>query len=434
MPSDAEEPRAELTVVGITNRTATAVVRDQLFVEDWQQANLLANLRRLGIHEAVVLSTCERTEVIAVLDDGNQANAIIAELAQIGQVDPPTLTSQGHRLRGAAALRHLLAIASSLESQVMGEPQILGQLKESHRQSAAQGMVGSALEDAMRLAYETAKRVRNETSIGQGPVTLATSAVQVATDLHGSLESRAGLLLGLGEMSEPLALAFAEAGIGHMTVTHPSAARAEAVARRLNGHFQSWSLLEENLVGADIVIAAEGAGSYTVSAALVEVALRRRRRQPMFFIDAGVPADVDPNVQALDGAFVYDLHDLEGVAQKGSATRRREAERAWTIVDEELERFSRRVAGRRAVPTLRALRRHFEQLRQEILLDTNLDAAAATRLLINRLLHEPSAALTRAAAEDEQRSDSLALEASSRRLFGLTASSGSGDDSEEESR
>ncbi len=434
MPSDAEEPRADLTVVGITNRTASAAVRDQLFVEDWQQANLLANLRRSGIHEAIVLSTCERTEVFAILSDGDLTNAIVAELAEIGKIDAPSLTGQGHRLRGAAALRHLLAVASSLESQVMGEPQILGQLKESHRQAAAHGMVGTALEDAMRLAYGTAKRVRNETSIGQGPVTLAASAVQVAMDLHGSLKPLAGFLLGLGEMSEPLALAFAEAGLGHLTVSHPSSLRAEAVARRLKGHFQAWSMLEQSLAGADIVIAAEGTGSYTVSVPLVDAALKRRRRRPIFIIDAGVPADVDPSVQALDGAFVYDLHDLERVAQRGGEIRRQEAKHAWSIVDEELARFNRRAAGRRAVPTLKALRRHFEQLRQEVLLDTSLDAAAATRLLVNRLLHEPSAALTRAAAEDAKRSDSLALETSSRRLFGLNANPGSGEDSEEESR
>jgi glutamyl-tRNA reductase len=301
---------------------------------------------------------------------------------------------------------------------------VLGQVKESHRIAQAAGMTGPTLEAVLQGAYAAAKRVRNETSVAEQPVSIVASALMVARGLHGALDGSTGLLIGLGEMSELLGSELRDAGLEDLVVIHASAARAEAAAHRLHCHFRPWEQLEAALAEADIVVAASGSGQYTITPELAEQALRRRRRRPILFIDAAVPGDVDPAVDKLDGAFVYDLGDLERVARAGKATREGTAVAAWRIVGEEIESFLRQRAERAAVPAVNALRRHFEAVRAQILAQGGLDAEAATRLLVNRLLHDPSEVLRAAAAGT---SDGDALDESVVRLFRLEAGGGKGE-------
>jgi glutamyl-tRNA reductase len=409
-----------LCLVGLNQRSASAALCERLFAEEIDPTALLARLRAGGLAEAMVLSTCERLELIAMAEDPAAGVRTLTEvLARGAGIEAMDLGAEGFRLLGAEAARHLFAVIASLDSQTLGEPQILGQVKESYRRAVEAGTAGSGLDALLQAAYRAAKRVRSETSVAEQPVSIAASALLVARDVHGDLGRRAALLMGLGEMGEFMAAELIDAGVGSLVVAHPSSGRAEAVARRLGCHYRPWDELDEALAGADIVVAAMGAGRYTVTGPLVETALKRRRREPIFFIDAAVPADVDPAVAPLDGAFVYDLEDLERVALEGKANSEPETEAAWRIVDEELAEFLGRRAERAATSALAALRQHFERARAEVLTEGGPSAEDATRRLIERLLHDPAEALRAAVAGDEGQEPKgrAALEAALRRLF-----------------
>ena len=320
---------------------------------------------------------------------------------------PSALNGHLYSYQGEEALRHLFAVASSLDSQMIGEPQVLGQVKAAHRVAREAGMTGPMLEPALQSAYAAAKRVRSETSIAERPVTIAASAMQVARDLHGSLDRCQGLIVGLGESGELLAGELKGAGIASLTVTHPSAVRAGMTAERLRCHITAWDDLDAALAAADIVVACGAGAERSLTVQRVDEALRRRRRRPMFFIDTAVPAEVEHGVHDLDGAFVYDLDDLERLAASGRESRQSVASEAWRIVSEEVDDFLRDRAERSAVPSVRALRERFEAERRAVLADPKLSAEDATRLLITRLLHEPSEKLRQAAAEAPDGADEL---------------------------
>ena len=416
----AEDAARGLVVVGGNHQNLRAGLRDRIFVEEADIPPLLAELRAEGAQEALVLSTCDRVEIFAVAggDPASTEAWVLDVLAARAGDDSGELRAEATRLHSGAALRYLFRIAASLESQVVGEPQVLGQVKAAERLSRDAGLVGPVLGAALQAAYAAAKRVRNETAVAQGPVSMAAAAISVARDLHGDLRRVSGVLLGMGEMGELLATQFRDAGLSDVAVLHPNSRRAGAVARRLGVHAREWEELEDALAGADIVMAAMGRGDYILTRPILESALRRRRRRPILVIDAAVPGDVEPRAQDLDDAFVYDLGDLEKVARAGQAGREEASREAAAIVEAELAAFARSHEERGAVPPLRAFREHVEALRREILADERLDAEEATRRLVNRLLHDPSLALRRAAAEADAKSR-MELEAAIRRLFAL---------------
>jgi glutamyl-tRNA reductase len=419
-----------LLVFGANHRTAAQGLCDKLFLEADEQPALLSDIRAAGIGEALVLSTCDRVEVVAASEDREAASRSLRDLlvARSG-LPASSFEGQWYQAGGADAAGHLFAVTAALESQVIGEPQVLGQVKESHRLAAAAGMVGPRLEAALQAAYGAAKRVRSETPIGEMPVSIAAAAVQVAKRIHGDLARCTVLLLGLGEMGELLAGELRAAGAGRLVVIHQSVKRAELAAHRLGCNFRPVAEQSEALADADLVIAASGTGRSVVSAADAEDALKRRRRRPVFFVDAAVPGDVDPAVGDLDGAFLYSLADLEKAAVAGRASRQATLEAARKILDEELAAFLRSRAEREAVPAVVGLRRHFERVREAVLEQPGLDAAEATRRLVNRLLHRPSEALRRAAADRSE--DREALERSVETLFAPTAH-GRGAEAEED--
>ena len=429
-PKNGNPDSGELLVVGLSHRSAPFGLRDRLYLETGEQPRLLAEIGAAGIAEACVLSTCDRIEVVAVhREPMAAATELLRILATRAETEAGGLLEQSYHYEGEEALRHVFAVCASLDSQVIGEPQVLGQVKESHRLAAAAGMTGPTLEAVLQAAYGAAKRVRSETPVAQQPVSIVTSTLLVVRNLHGEIGRCNALLLGLGEMSELFGFELRDAGVADLVVMHGSAARAEAAAHRLQCHFRPWEQLEDAVTEADIVVASTGSGRYTIEPALVQAALKRRRRKPILFIDAAVPGDVDPAVEKLDGAFVYDLDDLERVAREGKASREATAVAAWRILNEEIDAFLRQRAERAAVPAVSALRRHFEGVRAQILSDGKLDAEAATRLLVNRLLHDPSEVLREAAARPE--SEATQLERSVERLFRIrkpAAASSGGDD------
>lgn len=410
------ESHTPFVAVGISFRSATAAVWARLFAGEPDPARWLAAVREGGVAEGMALATCERLELWAVTAEPDPAREFVNVLVRETGIDAAGLSAQVYCHRGVAAVRHVFAVAASLDSQVVGEPQVLGQVKECHRQATAAGLTGAAMEPLLQAAYGAAKRVRGETSLAQQPVSIAASATLVARDVHGDLGERTALLMGLGEMGEFLAAEIKDAGIGDLVVVHTSMPRSEAAARRLGCHFRPWEELDTALAGADIVICAMGTGRYAVTAHAAATALKRRRRAPIFFIDAAHPGDIDPAVGPLDGAFVFDLADLERVARQGKAKREAATAAAWRILDDEIAIFQRRRAERRAAPSVAALRRRFEAVRAQVLADARLGPDEATRLLLNRLLHDPSEVLRQAAADAGADTD---LDAALRRLFRL---------------
>lgn len=392
------EPAVQLVVVGANHRSSSMMLRDRLFVEDAAAPAFLHHLRDKGVDQAVVLSTCDRVEVQAVHPDPAAAvRAIVECLAAHAGLAPSDLEGQVYRHEGPAALRQIFAVTASLDSLMIGEPQVLGQMKDAHRLARDAGMVGTELEAILQAAYGAAKRVRSETAIGEGPVSIAAAAVQLARGVHGDLDRCRGLLIGGGDMGELVAQDLAVGGLAHLSATHPMDSRAEAVARALGCHQAPYTDLESLLAEADVVMTSLGTRKHVVTAEMMSQALKRRRRKPVFLIDTGIPGDVDPAVGKLDGAFLYDLNDLERVAMEGRAGREGQARDAWRILDEELTAFRRDRAERAAVPALVRLRSHAEAVREAALKDAGGDADKATRLLINRLLHDPSEAMRHAA-------------------------------------
>ena len=418
------DPAARLVIVGLSHRNVPADVRESLFVEDVDRARLLADLRAAGFEQGLVLATCERVEVATLSETPHKvelaAGELLASWSGMAGEEVGRLLSIH---RGHAALRHLFAVAAALDSQVLGEPQVLGQLKDSHRVAQEAGLVSGALEAMLQTAYTVAKRVRSETELASQPVSIAAAAINVARQIHGDLRRCNALLLGLGEMGELMAAQLNDSALARMVLSHPTQRRAEAAARRLGCDVRPWDELDAGLADADIVVAGLGRGDYVLDRARVRRALKRRRQRPMFIMDAAVPADVEPKVHELESAFVYDLGDLERVAQQGRVQREHAALDAWAIVDAELDAFAKREAGREAVPSLTAMRQHFETVRAEVLSTGKLDADAATRLLVNRLLHGPTQALRDAAGDAEARAE---LERSLQRLYGIDPRHGGG--------
>ena len=427
--STAFDPIDRLLLLGVSARSVAAPLGDRLFGEEPDQARLVSALKQLDCEEGLVISTCERIEFLVVPRSGQRvAGALLQLIAAAADCAPSDLAGQSYCHMAADALRHFFGVTSSLDSQVLGEPQVLGQVKQCFRAAQEAGLAGPFLAAAAQAAFATAKRVRSETPVGQQASSMTLTATQVARDLFGRFDDLVLLWLGLGEMGEMLSDDFAAAGVTQRLLMHPSPHRAEATARRLGCNFAPWQALEQHLADADIVISDAGTGRFILSRDQVAAALKRRRHRPVLLVDAGVPADIEPGSGDLEDAFVYDLDDLERLASQQSGGRAAASAMAWGLVEDELGAFLRSQAERSATPSVVALRRHFEAVRQEVLESGDLDAEAATRLLMNKLLHDPSEALRRAVAEDPDLA--AQLEEFIRRLFALPPDGPSGAEKE----
>ncbi len=351
-------------------------------VEEEDYGALFSRLKGCGVDQALLLSTCDRVEVHTIHSDAAAAAAAIAGvLGDNAGIDPSELAAGFYTLEGAPAARHLFAIAASLDSLVIGEPNVLGQVKTAHRMAAAAGMIGGEFERLLAAAYSAAKRVRSTTAIGERPVSIAAAALEVTRDIHGDLGPCAGLLIGLGEMGEMVARRLTEGGLGRLAVTHRMPSRAAALARSLDANVIAYEELGDALARTDVIVTCAGLGVYTVTREALEAALKSRRRRPVFVIDLAAPSDVDPAIEDLDGAFLYDSDDLESVARAGIAEREAAAEDAWRIVDEALAAYHRDRASRAVAPATETLGDRMTALRRDILAEAGGDRAAAERLM-----------------------------------------------------
>lgn len=400
MPPDRP---ARVFAVGVNHRSGSVFLRDRLFIDNDMLPEFYARLAHFGIGQALVLSTCDRVEIQGADMEPERATTVIRDLfnASVGQ-ESESLEAAAYTYFDDAAVRHIMAVASSLDSRVVGEPQVLGQVREAHRHAAAAGMTGRELDDVMYSSYSAAKRVRRETSIGERPVSIASAAVQIAKDIHGKLNESTALIVGLGEIADLIVRQLRAAGLERITMTGPGR-RVQREALALGFHFVPFERLSEGLVRADVTVTAAGLGRYLVERPTVAKALRERRRRPMLFLDGGVPADIEPAVHGVEGAFVYTLSDLEKVAHRGLQEREAIAAEAWRIVDAEVECWRTGREMRMAVSTLVALRERFENIRKAVLNEhPGIDAEEATRLLVKRLLHAPTLALRELMGDDRE--------------------------------
>ncbi|WP_296997869.1 MULTISPECIES: glutamyl-tRNA reductase [unclassified Thalassospira] len=387
-------PLDRLMVIGTNHRRSSEDTRDRLFIEEARLPQFLAAIEQARLGQAVVVSTCNRTEIHLLASEAERGRERLIDLMSLwADLDRDQLAAELYIRSGRDALRHMFAVAASLDSLVIGEPEVFGQVKDAHRIARKHDLVGRELELVYQTAYAIAKKVRNQTGIGQGVVSIAAAAQSVARDLHGDLGDCTLLVAGAGDMGELIAASLAERGIGRILVTDRLTARARLVARRLDCHWSEIGDLDRLLAEADLVLTAGGSRRYMIDKERALASVKRRRFRPVLMIDTAVPGDIDPQVDEIDEVFFYRIEDLEKIAAEGRGGREEKADQAWALIEAEIDGFVRDRAQRAAVPAIADLRKRFEAVRTEALNESQGDAEKATRLLVNRLLHAPTQAL-----------------------------------------
>ena len=407
-----------LALIGVNHKTAPIELRERIAISPEELPETTRALAAVpGVLECMIVSTCNRVELLAAVDspDADLAGFLHRRFDLDAALLRPHLYAQYDR----DAVRHLFRVAASLDSMVVGEPQILGQVKDAFAVARAAGTVAGQLEHLLQSAFAAAKKVRSETGIGSNSVSIASVAVDMARKIFGSLAGRTVFLVGAGKMSELAARHLVQQGAGAILVTNRTQERARRMADEFQGRVIPFEKLYEAASEADIVISSTGAPHPIFRREHGQAFLHRRRNRPMFFIDIAVPRDVDPAMGKLEGIFVYDIDDLQAVAASHMAERSREASDAETLIAAEVERFHQRQRTVNAAPAIVALQRQAEEIRQSELkraqprlgsLSAEQVAAveALTRGLVNKFLHPPMQALKQAAREnDSTRLDAL---------------------------
>ena len=407
-----------LTLIGVNHRTAPIALRERIAIGRDELAETTRALAAVpGVAECMIVSTCNRVELIAMIEhpDVQLAGFLSSHFA----IDAATLHPHIYEHRDHAAVGHLFRVAASLDSMVVGEPQILGQVKEAFAVARVAGTVSGHLEHLLQSAFAAAKKARSETGIGASSVSIASVAVDLARKIFGSLQGRTVFLVGAGKMSELAARHLVQQGAGAILVSNRTAERAHRMAAEFQGRIVPFEQLHDAASEADIVISSTGAPHPIFRREHGQAFLHRRRNRPMFFIDIAVPRDVDPEMNKLDGIFVYDIDDLQQVAAVHMEERSREALDAEALIAHEVNRFEQRQRTVNVAPAIVALQRKAEEIRlAEVeriharLGSLTAEQAAAvealTRGLINKFLHSPMQAIKQAAREgDSARLDVL---------------------------
>jgi glutamyl-tRNA reductase len=418
-----------LLLIGVSHRTAPVDLRERV---DFQARGVDAALQglatRAAVRESAVLSTCNRAELYAACDDLEAARGdLLRFLTDFHGVDRERLEPHLYERIDLDAARHLFRVAAGLDSLVVGEPQILGQVKDAHTAASTAKTSGPVLNRLFHFSFGAGKRVRTETALGSGAVSVSFAAVALARKIFGDLKGRTVLVAGAGEMGKLTAQHMKSQGVHRITIVSRTMAHAARTAEAIGGASAApWADLDAALGATDIVITATGAAAPILTKARVESVMRGRRNRPLFIIDIAVPRDVEPAAGEIEQVFLYNIDDLQAAIQENIARRASEVARAETIVAEELERFSGWLRSRGAVPTVVALRQRFEEIRKAELqrLDYRLTPEArarvdeVTRLIVEKLLLTPTEQLKAIGDADTLSAYSDALT----RLFALGSS------------
>lgn len=417
----------DIVIVGLNHRTAPVDLREQVLIPDEHLDD--ANRRLFatdGIDEDVIVCTCNRVEVVAATPKPDVAVEKIVEfLSRKKRATADALAPALYTYRGREAVRHLFRVTSSLDSMVVGEPQILGQLKEFYARAASAGSIGTVLHRCFHKAFSVAKRVRTETGIASRAVSVSSAAVELALKIFDQLNDKTAMLIGAGKMGELAARHLIGNGVGSMMVTNRTFDRAVALAREFKGTPVPFESFGKYLKMADIVIGSTAGTDFVLGVAAVQEAMRERKGRPIFCIDLSVPRNFDPRINELASVYLYDIDDLGGIAEENLGERQQEAAKAEAIVAEEVESFWRWLDHLEVVPTIVALRERVEAIRRAELDKTlaslkELSPAqrdsleAMTSAIVNKILHTPITKLK----QKDSRSESYYVDAA-RRLFGL---------------
>ena len=410
-----------LVCVGLSHHTAPVNVRERLALPDERQTELLQAMAQAPA-EALLISTCNRVELYVLGPGDDLQDRTRAALARAAGDD---LLPYLYAHRGEAAVLHLFRVAASLDSMVLGEPQVLGQVKDAFEQAQRMGAARGELTRICAAAFGSAKRVRTETDLGRAATSMASAAVVMARHVFDGLDGKTVLLVGAGEMAELGGKHVLSAGASRVLVTNRTFERAEALAVSLGGQAVPFERLEESLVLADMVVCTTASPAPLITREKVARVLKPRRHRPLILVDLAVPRDVEPDVSTLDGVYAFDVDDIQKVVDQNQAARTAAAASAEVLVSEEVGRYIRQRAVREQVPVLAQLRARAEQIRRAELerAMANLSAPlgpeqlkvieAMTSAIVNKMLHQPTARLRAVEAGDSELADAAA------ELFGL---------------
>jgi glutamyl-tRNA reductase len=413
-------------LTGVNHKTAPVEVRERLAFDHNSLGGALGELRsQCGVYEGVILSTCNRVEIAVTADNGTDPTAGVDQfLSDSRKVQLDSIAPHLYHYADEEAIRHLFRVASSLDSMVVGEPQILGQLKTAYAIAKAHGAVGGLLEVILTRAFSVAKRVRSETGIGESAVSVGYAAVELAREIFGTLAAKKVMIVGAGKMSELAARHLHRSGASEIFVTNRTQERARELAEVFQGAIVEYDRFLATLPEMDIVITSSGAPFYIIQKAQMRRVIEARRNRPMFLI--AVPRNIEPSVNEIDNVFLYDIDDLQRVVETNVGERKKRAEQAEKIVAEEVGRMLSRLRAREVAPTIVSLQDQLEQLRLAEVARVRGKLGALTpqqeeaievltRGLINKIAHGPISELRRQAGQPE----GIQLVDAIRRLFRL---------------
>ncbi len=419
----------EIALVGVNHRTANVELRERLaFPPERAQATAKDILGLHNIQEFVVISTCNRTEFVSVSPSAGQAaESIYREIAGRCTVREEILREHSYAYLSTDAVRHLFRVASSLDSMVVGEPQILRQLKDAYQAAAEVNTTGLVLNKLFHKAFSVGKRVRTETAIGENAVSIGYAAAELAREIFADLSERSAVLLGAGEMAELTARhLLSSGGLRSITVVNRSLPNALKLAEEFRGQAATLGDLREHLVKSDVVIASAAAPEVLIDRKLIEEVARARRYRPVFLIDIALPRNIAPDVREVEGCYLYDIDDLDRVVARNLQNRHAEAEKAEHIVAEEVEKFPLFLKSLKVVPTIRQLQNKYDDIRRAEIARvignrTDLSPELSekidylTQSLMKKFLHEPITLLKK---EESELGDGQAV-AAVQQIFGL---------------
>lgn len=413
-----------LVALGLNHKTAPVEIRERASFSPEKLSDSLRELKSIqGVTEAAIVSTCNRTEIYCGMED-DAVTQVIQWLHTHFEADPDSFSPYLFRHDDQHAVQHLLRVCSGLDSLVLGEPQILGQIKQAYQTASQNGALGRELSQLFEHAFNVAKLVRTSTDIGSNPVSVAFAAVSLAKQIFGDLSGKTALMIGAGETIELVSRHLYGSGIGNMIIANRTLARAEALSKEYNGRAVSIAQIPDVLAESDIVIASTAAPLPILGKGAVEAALKKRRHEPMFMVDIAVPRDIEHQVSELDDVFLYTVDDLQNVIEENRKSRQQAADQAEELILAQVEQFMRKLRAMNAMNTIKNYRESAAGIQQDLMEKSLRDlqrGVPAEQVLqrfahsmTNKLLHTPSARLREAGEEGR-----LDIIEAANTLFGL---------------
>ncbi|MBV71368.1 MAG: glutamyl-tRNA reductase [Myxococcales bacterium] len=414
-------------VLGLNHKTAPIQLREKFSILDESLATTAQRIRQAGLQESFVVSTCNRVELYGAGHSVSGLGESLGHiLADVGQTSLGKLVPHVYEHSGGEAIHHLFRVAASLDSMIVGEPQILGQLKSAYSKCRKAGVTGPLLNRAVERAFSVAKKVRSETGIGEHAISISSVAIQLARQIFGQLDDKKAALVGAGKMGQLAARHIRDAGISQLYVANRSFERAQALSNELQGHPRYLNELGQLLSLVDIVITSTASKTHLVDVKMMKTVMKARKYRPIFFIDIAVPRNVCPDLNQMDNVYVYDVDDLNGISNENKETRATEARLAEAVVFEQAQRFIGELSGLALKPTIMELKEQIavmkasevDKFRRRLTSNGSLDEELMGQLadgLLNKVLHGALTELKKQAAEGNSEQSIGII----RRIFGL---------------